>query len=284
MIAKPLDLATLEMGAIGSAFDPYAAGPTSSVHCLLCDRILRGARVKLGERRREPSSDGGRALPKNTYPDREKPSGCDSAGPRAKLGLMGSTTEMQGGAEPLGTPPVPTEEPAPRSAGGRGRFGALLEAHGGIVRRIAAAYGRGAADRGDLMQDIALQLWRSWPSYDPARPFGTWMYRIALNVAISQLRRRGREGTATVDFDDVDPGALADPRGGGAERAQEREGLERLQRLLADLNPLDRALLVLWLDEQSYRQIADVLGLTETNVATKLSRLKERLRTRAKDL
>lgn len=193
---------------------------------------------------------------------------------------MGSSAEAQGHGETLGAAPR-ADLDAPRSVAGQDRFAALLDAHAGIVRRVAGAYGRGVGDRGDLVQEIHLQLWRSWPRYEPARPFGTWMYRIALNVAISHLRRRGRPGENTVPFDDAGEAALVDPRVGADEKAEEREGVERLQSLLAELEPLDRALVVLWLDDQSYRQIAEVLGLTETNVATKLSRLKERLRTRA---
>lgn len=194
---------------------------------------------------------------------------------------MGNSAEWQGPEGTLGATPRDGVAPPPLATSARERFAGLLEAHGGIVRRVAGAYGRGAADRGDLMQEIALQLWRSFGSYEPSRPFGTWMYRIALNVAISHLRRRARPGERTVDFEDAGEAALVDPRLGADELAEEREGVERLQALLAELEPLDRALLVLWLDEQSYRQIAEVLGLSETNVATKLSRLKERLRARA---
>ena len=194
---------------------------------------------------------------------------------------MDSNAEAQGHADKLGAASRATDAVEPRSAAGRARFTALLEAHGGIVRRVATAYGRDAADRGDLTQEIALQLWRSWAGYDPERPFGTWVYRIAFNVAISHLRRRSRPGDSAIAFDEAGPDALVDPRDDADEHARESESVERLQRLLAELNPLDRALLVLWLEEQSYRQIAEVLGLSETNVATRLSRLKERLRARA---
>ena len=67
----------------------------------------------------------------------------------------------------------------------RESFQTLLQAHRGIVAKVAGTYAWHPDDRDDLMQDIAAQLWRAWPNYDPARPFATWMYRIALNVAIS---------------------------------------------------------------------------------------------------
>ena len=67
-------------------------------------------------------------------------------------------------------------------------FARLLQDHHGIVATVAASYCRDPHDRADLMQEIAVQLWRAWPKYDPAKPFSTWMYRIALNVAISAVR------------------------------------------------------------------------------------------------
>ena len=65
----------------------------------------------------------------------------------------------------------------------------LLEEHSGIIRKVVAGYTRSVSDRNDLSQEITLQLWKAWPRYSPDRPFSTWMYRIALNVAISALRR-----------------------------------------------------------------------------------------------
>src|SRR3546814_14735433 len=67
-------------------------------------------------------------------------------------------------------------------------FGELLQQHGCIVFKVAGTYARSAEDRDDLAQEIAVQLWRAWPGYDPSRRFSTWMYRIALNVVISFLR------------------------------------------------------------------------------------------------
>src|SRR3546814_18035389 len=67
-------------------------------------------------------------------------------------------------------------------------FGELLQQHRGIVFKVAGTYARSAEDRADLAQVIAVQLWRAWPAYDPSRRFSPWMYRLALNVAISFLR------------------------------------------------------------------------------------------------
>ena len=156
----------------------------------------------------------------------------------------------------------------------RAQFERLLEEHAGIVRKIAFGYARTESDRRDLMQEIALQLWRAYPRYSPERPFSTWMYRIALNVSISLLRRNTRPGRETVPFDELKHDS-AHEQSSSPER---EERIATLQRLIDQCQPLDRALLLLYLDDCSYREMAAVLGLTETNVATKLSRLKEHLR------
>ena len=150
----------------------------------------------------------------------------------------------------------------------------LLDQHGGIIRKVAAGYSRGLADRHDLEQEIALQLWKAYPRYSPDRPFSTWMYRIALNVAISFLRKNTRPGRETIPLDEIGS-EIADE---SAARPETDERVAILQQLMALLDPLNRALLLLYLDDHSYSEIASILGITETNVATKLSRLKERLR------
>lgn len=154
------------------------------------------------------------------------------------------------------------------------RFTELLQRHRGILVKVAGSYARQREDREDLAQEIAAQLWRAWPGYDPARPFSTWMYRIALNVAISQLRGRARTPTLQTAADDPLE-TLPDPAAHDPDRAQQ---VERLYRFIHALPPLDRALMLLHLEECPQREIAEVLGLSATNVATKIGRLKARLR------
>jgi len=153
------------------------------------------------------------------------------------------------------------------------QFQTLLAQHWGIVLKVAYSYGRSAEDRDDLAQEICLQLWRSFARYDASRTFSTWMYRVALNVAISDWRKNGRNELALLPIDsDEASQVVASP----APEPDER--IAALNRLIAELDPLDRALVLLYLEERSYREIAEVLGLSETNVATKLSRLKQRIR------
>ncbi|MFC5576606.1 RNA polymerase sigma factor [Lysobacter niabensis] len=154
----------------------------------------------------------------------------------------------------------------------RQHFGELLERHRGIVFKVAYSYCPHPDDRAELVQEIATQLWRAFPGYDAERSFSTWMYRIALNVAISSLRSR-RHDLHSVPLDE----ALHDVPGdeGGHETADQ---LRLLRQCIARQDPLNRALLLLYLEDRSHREIAEILGISEGNVATKISRLKQRIR------
>lgn len=153
----------------------------------------------------------------------------------------------------------------------RRAFEALLQTHRKIVFKVAGVYARGEADRQDLAQEILLQVWRSFAGYDEGRPFSTWMYRVALNVGLSHARRQ-RERTQPLDA------TLVETLGGGTPIDEPDERLVQLARVIESLEPLDRALILLYLDEQPYAEIAAVLGIGESNVGTRLARLKQRLR------
>src|SRR5215471_14848958 len=165
------------------------------------------------------------------------------------------------------------------SDAGKAQFESLLEQHAGIVRKVAFGYARNENDRRDLTQDILLQLWKAYPRYSPERPFSTWMYRIALNVAISALRKQGRPGREPMPFDE----SAHDLPHEGSGSMEMEERITTLHRRIAEFQPLDRALLLLYLDDCSYREIGAVLGLSESNVGTKLNRLKQVLREKLTD-
>jgi RNA polymerase sigma-70 factor (ECF subfamily) len=160
------------------------------------------------------------------------------------------------------------------TANPRQAFGELFEQHRKIVFKVANTYSRHPDDRADLAQEIATQLWRAFPGYDPARSFSTWMYRIALNVAISFLRNHQHRHEHTEPLEDGHAEVIG--HSGVAHEADEQ--VRALNRFIEQLEPLNRALLLLYLEERSYREIADILGISETNVATKIGRLKQRIR------
>lgn len=157
------------------------------------------------------------------------------------------------------------------------RFEHLLHEHRRIVFKVASVYARDAEDRQDLVQEICVQLWRAFARYDPARArLSTWIYRIALNVAISQLRRQ--TGALAGRMEPLETHHLETIGGEVASEPDER--LASLYAFIGELEPLNRALILLYLDDRPYAEIADVLGISETNVATKLGRIKQTLRGR----
>ena len=154
-------------------------------------------------------------------------------------------------------------------------FSALLQRHRGIVFKVANTYARLAEDRDDLAQEIAARLWHAYPKYDPARSFSTWMYRVALNVAISHVREqtvRKRHDAVPLNENMHD---LADADDVDHERDQH---IRLLQGFIQRQPPLQRALLLLYLEDRPQREIAEILGITESNVSTKIGRLKQRIR------
>jgi RNA polymerase sigma-70 factor (ECF subfamily) len=161
----------------------------------------------------------------------------------------------------------------------RERFALLLGQHRGLLRKIAWGFSDCPADRADLEQDMAAQLWAVFPQWDGERPFATWAWRVALNVALSGRRStqvRGGKAMRASGDDTQDPlNDIVDPAATPEQLAQQRD----LHRVIAALDPLNRSLLLLWLDDLPYRDIGEVLGLSESNVGVRLTRLKARLRT-----
>jgi len=154
-------------------------------------------------------------------------------------------------------------------------FTQLIQEHRGILYKISVSYCRNASDREDLMQEMIYQLWRSAARYDTNFKFSTWMYRIALNVAISFYRKNSAGGVrVTLDAEVEDGGVAA----GSFPDDPLEERIELLQRFIASLGELDKALMILYLEERPYKEIGEILGLSETNVATKVSRIKGRLK------
>jgi RNA polymerase sigma factor (sigma-70 family) len=152
-------------------------------------------------------------------------------------------------------------------------FLSVIEQHKGIIYKIANSFKKDEDDKKDLIQEIILQLWRSFASYDEKSKFSTWMYRVALNVAIAFYRQEKRKNEiittmpeSVIAFADEDNST-----------GQEYE-LSLLQKFISELKELDRALLLLYLEERSGKEMAEILGLSETNIRTKINRVKEQLK------
>jgi len=122
------------------------------------------------------------------------------------------------------------------------------------------------------VQETIAQLWRSYERFDERAAFSTWMYRIAVNVAISFYRRE-RRGPRTAPA----PESVLE-RVPAGEVPESDERLDLIYRLIEQLEPLDRALMLFYLDDYSHAETAALLGISESNVGTKIARIKERLK------
>ena len=152
-------------------------------------------------------------------------------------------------------------------------FAIVIERNKGLIYKVANAYCRDPENRKDLIQEIIIQLWHSLGKYNEQYKLSTWIYRIALNVAISFFRKEKIRRQTVLSFsENIIEIAEED-------FSQEKdEDLSLLQQFINELKELDKALMILYLEENSYKEIAEILGITETNVASKISRIKEKLK------
>lgn len=151
----------------------------------------------------------------------------------------------------------------------RDDFLRVIEANKGIIYKISRAYCKHDEDRKDLIQEIIIQIWNSFQKYNDQYQHSTWIYRIALNVAISLYRKNSVRQNRTVPFTDT-VNFIDDSQ------TNEMEGdIVLLYQFIHELKNLDKALILLYLEQKSYKEIADILDISVTNVATKIGRVKK---------
>lgn len=150
-------------------------------------------------------------------------------------------------------------------------FITALNQHQGLIYKIASIYTKSNEDRNDLSQEIIYQLWKSFDSFDQRSGLSTWMYRVAMNVAIYHLKiARRRYPTLSLDeqflnVQDVDYSEL-----------EERWAVFRKH--IDDLDLLNKGIIILYLENKSYEEIGQIIGISTSNVGTKISRIKEKLK------
>jgi RNA polymerase sigma-70 factor (ECF subfamily) len=154
-------------------------------------------------------------------------------------------------------------------------FQAWLEEHRGIVVKVTRSFASTPADAADLHQELLLQLWISLSSYAGQAKPSTWIYRVCLNTALTW--RRGASRREKRIEPEADIARVATEAASPAERAGERELLEKLYAAIHALPGFDRALVLLSLDGLAYREIAEITGLTENHVGVALTRARKRL-------
>jgi RNA polymerase sigma factor (sigma-70 family) len=148
----------------------------------------------------------------------------------------------------------------------------IIGQNNAILNKICFGYTNNTEDRNDLKQDILIQLWKAYQSFQHQSQISTWIYRIALNTAITNFRVAKRKikespfSTGSYQVPDTNESKELD------------DNIARLYQLIQKLNDLDKAIMLLYLDDQSYKDIAEIVGISETNVATKINRIKLKLR------
>lgn len=148
------------------------------------------------------------------------------------------------------------------------KFLELVRRHEPILHKICFVYAGNKTEKEDLMQEIILQLWRSFPGFAGNSAFSTWMYRVALNTAISQTRKR----TPILEIS-----AFSEPAYDPEYGMDLSEEVRMLYKAIARLKAAEKALILLWLEEKSYEEIAETTGITVKNVSVKLVRTRKKL-------
>ena len=149
----------------------------------------------------------------------------------------------------------------------------VLDSHKRIIYKIVNSYCQQSEDRQDLIQEITIQLWQSFDKYDPQYSISTWMYRIALNTSISYYRKHKTRREKTAELSVITAASLE-----ATEPPQDNPNLVLLQRFIKEMKEMDKALILLHLDGLSHKDIAEILGITSSNVGTKLTRIKKQLK------
>ena len=148
----------------------------------------------------------------------------------------------------------------------------LLDNHKGLIHKVCQVYCWNAKDKEDLFQEIVVQLWKAWPAFRGDSKFSTWMYRIPLNTAISGLRKHKNN----LVF--VEPEKIPAEIGDYSDAAEKEEQLNRMYAAIRELSELERAIVMLYLEDKSYDEMEDILGVNQNNLRVKMNRIKDKLR------
>lgn len=152
------------------------------------------------------------------------------------------------------------------------KFINLINQHQGLIHKICFMYEQDSDDRNDLFQEIVFQLWKSFSTFRGEAKITTWMYRIALNTAISGYRKQKRH-VQTEDLHEIHFNITENYSGDGFE-----EDFQKLQSAIKLLSEIERAMIMMALEEVPYDEIAETIGITQNNVRVRMNRIREKLR------
>ena len=152
------------------------------------------------------------------------------------------------------------------------RFLELIQENAGIIHKVCHLYCHSAHNRQDLFQEILAQLWKAFPRFRNESKISTWMYRIALHTAISDFRKQQRSIITVNGL----PDESMDVQEHNMQEQKERLAL--LQQALTRLSDIEKAIIMLYLEEKNYQEMEEVLGISQANLRVKMTRIKEKLR------
>lgn len=154
----------------------------------------------------------------------------------------------------------------------RKEFVQLIAQDQALIHKVCSMYCRDPEERKDLFQEIVLQLWRSYPTFKHESKVSTWMYRVALNTAVSSFRKDSRRPHhGSLSDMELDIPAMPDT-------SPEYElKIKYLYAAIDQLSQVEKAIVMLYLEERSYDEMAEIIGITKTNVGVKLNRIKAKL-------
>lgn len=155
-------------------------------------------------------------------------------------------------------------------------FIAIINQHQNLVYKIASLYTNSSEDREDLKQEILYQLWKSIDSFNQQSGISTWIYRVALNTAIRQLKISKRRVPLTELQEEHH-------RFHEFEEGDTEEKWQTVKCHINELSLLDKGIVILYLESKTYEEIAEVIGISASNVGTRLSRIKEKIRQQVSD-
>jgi RNA polymerase sigma-70 factor (ECF subfamily) len=147
-------------------------------------------------------------------------------------------------------------------------FSALVKENQAVIHKITMVYENTRSGREDLFQEICLQLWKAYPGFREEARFSTWLYRVALNTAISDVRKRKN----VFAFEPLRESDHITP-----ETSRDHEYTQHLHSAISKLNRIDKAIILLWLEDKSYQDIAAIIGTSKNNISVKLVRIKRKL-------
>lgn len=152
------------------------------------------------------------------------------------------------------------------------KFVTDLEKHQNIVHKVCRIYTNNQDAHNDLFQEITIQLWKAYPKFRGDAKFSTWMYRVALNTAIT-LYRKSKRSIQTQDFDSV----LYKVQSNEYDDTEEQQ-LKFLYKSIHELSDIEKALVFLYLEDKNYKEISETMGITEVNARVKMNRVKNKLK------